>query len=364
MSNQTKGTQVSSKRYNLSGIILITGEVNVGKTSAAHPAGYSLKEIAYLNFDGKEPDFSGGNAADFYGFYRNYYELLLREKELKTIETFLNDVESLPKTIKVVIVDGEEQFRKSFTPYTIKHKENLRDYWYGRGGQMQVMEVLGFSSKFEAMYFSSLQEKYDFVFIINHLEDARSDEKGTDGLRNLIPGKKTASVKRQLIEKSKARFWIVPTDGHLCPSVIMVKNPGLVIPENGFKTISPFPPKLSPFALPDYSERKFISIWDIIKYYEENPFSEKYPSVESYEVLTQKEREMVSEDITESDLSRMKDYATIINNNNKFRLISAIEDVLKENKKYPALAVWAKIKSDFPDMEFEEAKVLIEELKN
>jgi hypothetical protein len=245
----------------------------------------------------------------------------------------------------------------------LHHKAELQEFWYGRGGKFSVMEELGFATKFESLFFSKLQEKLDFIFIINHLIDAR-DETSDEEMKPIIIGKKTSASKPLLVQKAKARFWLVPTDGHLCPSVIVTKNPGLGrITDRGYETVTFLPPKISPFALPDWKERQFISVWDVIKHYEEHPFSEKYPNIESYEVVSDKEREMVSEDITDSDKQRMAQYALIIENQKKLELIESVRSILEENSKLPEMLVWARIKKDSPHVTQEQVKTVIESLK-
>jgi hypothetical protein len=333
------------------GLIQITGDVNVGKTSYALQCGYGFDRIAYANFDGKEPDVFGDKPlTEVFGFYRNYLPIMADKKELAMIEQFLADVSQIKPSVKVIIIDNEEFFRKNFHPYTLKHKNELKDFWFGRGGTYKVMEELGFAKAFEAVFFASLQDRFEQVFVINHLEDAR-DETSTGDEKPLIPGKKKSSIKLPLIQRTKMRLWLVNTNGHLCPSAIVVKNPGFQkMGESGIETVTLFPPKLSPYALPDWEQRQFISLWDVIAYYEQHPFSEKYPKVEPYEMLTERERDMVSEELTENDRRLLEQISLVIQRENTERVVAQIQKILDVTPKAPVAFVYGKVKAILPDL--------------
>ena len=350
------------------GIILVTGPVNSGKTSFTFHTGIPLDKYDVYNFDVKRPLFGGKRPQEVFGFYREYLGIMAEKKELAMIEAFLSDVEANKKkgTSRVAVIDGEEEFRRNFAAYTKKHKAELRDYWFGRGGIWQNYEELGFAKKFEATLFASLQQTYDIIFIINHLEGVR-DESSEKDEKPLIPGKKKADVREPLIQKSVARFWLTPTDGHLCPSAIVLKNPGFhEVDENGMvRTVTLFPPKLSPFALPDWESRQYITLWDVIRHYEKNPFSAKYPKVEPYERLTDDEREMVSEDLTESDKRLIEQMALVIQKENHERTVTAVTKIIAQTPNAPLPFVWGRVKAELPDITVtkESVEAIVSELK-
>lgn len=350
----------------LRGLIQVTGDVNVGKTSFALQSGFKFSEIAYFNFDGKEPDtYDDKPLTEVFGFYRSYLPIMQEKRELAMIEQFLADVETVKPSVRVAIIDNEEFFRKNFHPYTMKHKNDLKDYWFGRGGTYKVMEELGFAKAFEAVFFASLQKKFEQVFVINHLEDAR-DESATGDEKPLIPGKKKSSIKLPLIQRTKMRLWLVNTDGHLCPSAIVVKNPGFQrMGDDGIETVTLFPPKLSPFALPDWKERQFVSLWDVIKHYEDNPFSAKYPKIESYEMLSEREREMVSEELTENDRRLMEQFAAVIQRENHERVVAQVKTLVEKTPNAPSAFVFSKVKAILPDVTVtkESVETIMGELK-
>lgn len=334
------------------GIVLVTGPVNIGKTSFAFHTGYAPSEYAYYSFDSKKPVIGGDKPESVLGFYREYLGEMATKRELAMIEMFLNDIQANKSNnkLKVAVVDGEEMFRKNFAAYTKHNKAKLRDYWYGRGGIWQAYEELGFAKKFEASLFTSLQEQYELVIIINHLEGVR-DESSEKEEKPLIPGKKKADTKEELIKKSAVRFWLVPTDGNLCPSAIVLKNPGYHDwTEEGIKTISLFPPKLSPMAVPGWEEMDFISLWDVIKHYEQHPFSSKYPAIEPYEMLTVEEQEMVSDDLSEKDRQLIEQIALVIQKENHERVVSQVREIMVEKPLAPSVFVYNKIKAILPDV--------------
>ena len=350
------------------GIVLVTGKTNVGKTSLGFQTGYPLSKIHYYSFDAKKPLLGGDKKPEqVFGFYREYLGIMAEKKELAMIEAFLSDVEAnKKKPVKVAVIDAEETMRRNFAVYTKKHKNELRDFWYGRGGIWQAYEELGFAKKFEASFFASLQDVYDLVIVINHLEDVR-DESSDKEEKPLVPGKKRADTKEPLIQKAALRLWLVPTDGHLCPSAIVLKNPGFhEVDENGMvRTMTLFPPKLSPFALPDWDKRPFISVWDIIKHYEEFPFSLKYPKVEPFEMLTADEQNMVSEDLTDSDKRLIEQFALIAAKENHERTVAQVQKVLDEKPNAPTAFITGKVRMALPDLVItqEAVEAIVDEIK-
>jgi hypothetical protein len=345
------------------GIILVTGPINVGKTSFAFHTGYPMSQVDYFSFDAKKPVIVGAQ----FGFYREYLGIMAEKKELAMVEAFLNDVQARRgKGGKVLVVDGEEVMRRNFAAYTKKNKAALRDYWFGRGGIWQSYEELGFAKQFEGAFFASLQEQYELVILINHLEGVRDNDSEKDE-KPLIPGKMKADVKEVLAKKASFRLWLVPTDGHMCPSAIVTKNPGFheVGKDGMVRTMSLFPPKLSPFALPDWKEREFISLWDVIKHYEANPFSTKFPTVQPYEMLTDAEREMVSEDITDKDRQMVERLAEIARKENHERMVAQVQRIIAEMPAAPLPFIVTKVRAVLPDANVTQdaIKAIVEELK-
>ncbi len=349
----------------LRGLFQVTGDVNVGKTSFALQSGYNLKQIAFFNFDGKEPDILGTDKPldEVFGFYREYLHILNSELELAMIEAFLSDIKSVSKDIKVAIIDGEETFRKNFTPYTLKHKKKIKTQWYGKGGEWKAREELGFAKRFEATFFASLQQQFEQIFIINHLEAARDEDSEE---KALIPGKRRSDIKFPLIRRTKARFWLVATEESLCPSALVVKNPGFQKQgESGIETVTLFPPKLSPLALPDRAERPFISLWDVIAHYEANPFSEKYPKVETFEMLTAEEREMVSEELTADDRKLMQQFSLVAARENQEMVKKQVKTIWGKKPNVPSAYIWIQVKKVLPGIEItkEQVEAILDELK-
>jgi len=345
------------------GIVLVTGPINVGKTSFAFHTGYPLSQTDYFSFDSKRPVVVGAK----FGFYKEYFGIMAKENELVMVEAFLDDLKQREgKGSKVLVVDAAEVMRRNLVAYVKKNKAKLRSYWFGRGGIWANYEELGFPKTFEAILFTAAQEHYELIILVNHLEGVRDTDSEKEE-KPLIPGKQRADVKEPLARKASLRLWLTPTDGHMCPSAIVTKNPGFhAVDKDGMvKTMSLFPPKLSPYALPDWKERDFISLWDVIKHYEAFPFSTKYPEIQEYEMLTEREREMVSEDITDKDRRLVEELAEIARKENHERLVAQVSKLLAETPNAPVPFILSKAKAALPSFEIttESVKAILEELK-
>lgn len=284
----------------MKGIIQITGEPGVGKTSMALGAKVeSAKDIAVYNFDVKPyPVIDKNDEYNGYGFYRQYTNMLRDlsnpNPELALVEQVIADFDKAD-SCKTAIFDSWEIFSKGLLTWTLKHASELKS-WIG-AGQIAQMAKLGHASRVEVAFLDYLYTVLgvESLFVINHLGHEYSNNGGV-GVRT---GRRIPQSSERLNEKCSARFWLKHNPDHTCPIAVVLKDPGShrFVPGRGVVPSRVFPDRLSPMALGDVAGKN-VTIWDIIDHYNENPVGAR--KLEPFEHLTADEFAYVSGTMTET----------------------------------------------------------------
>lgn len=272
----------------IKGTITITGVAGIGKSSLAQEFG-SPDEIVVLNLDVKPYDLK-----DMFKFYREYnhiqFDTTRRDPQMDMVQAVLDDLESAPNA-KVLIFDAEETFEKAFGLYVEQHIQKYRKNFYAVKGIQAVFERRGYVKYIVAGLLSMLQQKFETIFIINHLTDEWKNGEKTD--------RKIPISSNAIIQKAAMRLWLIETPGHRCPTALMIKDTAKHMVVNGRIRTMPFlPPKVSPLVLPDLNEREYVSFWDVFEHYWDNPVGNR--PLEPFEQLTSTERDLVEASLTET----------------------------------------------------------------
>ncbi len=315
----------------LNGIVQITGEIGVGKTSfALGRPDVKPEEIAVFNFDVKPyPKLK-------YRHYGSYLHILQnigtgKKPEIALVEAVLNDFAKI-KGAKVVIFDSWEIFAKSWTIYFMDNADKFKKVI--GGGQFAVMSKLGHAPKVEVSMLDKIITELgvETIFVINHLQDEYDSPDGSD--KGVKTGRKVPEASKRLEQKASARFWLKHNQDHSCPIAVVMKDPGKhqFVAGRGITAQRLFPDRLSPKALGDV-QNKDVSIWDIIKHYDEEPVGAR--AMYEYEKATVDEFSMIAG--TLSDTQRVvwennQKLALLLGENYNDDLISAITEAKKAGK--------------------------------
>lgn len=343
-------TKTASEVYEaFNGIITISGEKGVGKTSMAlgFPANYS--KAVFFNFDEKP---LGGAEKNFL-FYRNYFPMLADldpsgKAENNMLAAFLADVEMLIKKGEkpsVIIVDSVERVLAAFLPYVLKHSAQMKEF-VGAGVWAQRSKI-GHAKVFSTAFFSKIRDSFDCpVILIAHLDNKYIDD---------IAVGKEPKLNEIMNQKSLFSMWLMHNSGSPVPNGLVIKRIHKTISTDfGLRQVSVLPPKVTHLALPDYHEREFVSVWDIIAHYWEHPTSLR--ELEDYEKLDEEEFALISESLTETQKAILKVKAQkggVLSETDEM----IVEGIVAENIEKPLPVIIAKVQSEFGDQDIPKSAI-------
>lgn len=335
----------------MKGIIQVTGETGVGKTSfALGTPGVKPEHIAVINLDVKEyPPFP-------FGFKQNYMHILQKtdgKPEINLAQAVLNDIEKIKsmKDIRVVVLDSWEIFSKAFTVYFLAHANEYK-HVIG-GGAIAQMSRLGHASKVEVALLDSLiQSGVETVFVVNHLRDEYDSPAGGD--TGVKTGRKIPEASARLEQKAAARFWLKHNPDHTCPIAVVLKDPGSFTWDNGLRADKMFPERLSPIALGEENIRNAtVSIWDVIEHYKQNPVRSRI--LHGFEKMTPEEFAYVAGTLTpmqRAALEQNQRLALMFGNNYNDELIERIKSL----KDKGFVGAYQELKDEFPELTLAQVK--------
>jgi hypothetical protein len=285
----------------INGIVQITGEMGVGKTSLAlGRPDVKPNQIAVYNMDVKPYPVMGTGANRGYKHYGSYLHILQDITNVKPehtlVEAVLADFAKAAGA-KVAIFDGWEIFAKSWTSYFLersgKYKQVIGD------GTFAQMSKLGHAPKVEVSLLDELMSKIgvETIFIINHLQDEYEAPDGSD--KGIKTGRKVPEASKRLEQKASMRVWLKHNPDHACPIGVVLKDPGFhkYVDGQGIIPYRLFPDRLSPKVLGDVAG-KDVSLWDIIRHYTANPVGARI--LYDFEKATPEEFAMMSGSLTET----------------------------------------------------------------
>lgn len=274
----------------IEGIINISGPVGVGKSAMAYEYGASPERTIVCDWDEKRPGIDGIEYHDFmHILWDGGNDLDMGEAAQK----IFHDIE--PGKFEVLVLDGWEKFVKTLAPFVKKHADSLRDEWPG-GGKWKQLSIYGYTNTLEAAILGGLQKRVPLIFVINHLDYMYINDVRTT--------KKVPNTRRAVIERSRVRLFLGKNSriSHPCPSALVLK--GLSMPtwneeKSRYEMLNVLPPRLDVRCLPNWKDEDYISVWDIIRHYQENPVLSR--DLEEWETLDAFETAQVRETLTEDE---------------------------------------------------------------
>lgn len=334
------------------GIITISGEKGVGKTSMSlgFPADYS--KAVFFNFDEKPL----GGVEKTFMFYRNYFPLLADlessgKAENNMLAEFLADVETLisqQEKPSVVIVDSVERVLSAFLPYVLKHSGQMKEF-VGAGVWAQRSKI-GHAKVFSTAFFSKIRDAFDCpVILIAHLDNKYVDD---------VAVGKEPKLNEIVNQKALFSVWLMHNQGSPVPNGLTIKRiHKSVATDFGLRQISVLPPKINHNALPDYYDREFVSLWDIIAHYWEHPTGLR--ELEDYEKLDEEEFALISESLTETQkaILAVKAQKGALSETDEM----IVEQIVSEHIAKPLPVIISKVREEFGQ---EVSKSAIENIVN
>jgi len=209
-------------KHLIGGIVHVTGEPDVGKTTFALTTGSPYENIAFLDNDVKGSNIvdqirSGGYE---FAYYKNLTEV---SKGLKPVEfhkkclQFIKDMQAIKEKIHTIVWDNYGAFEETFHPYVCDNMGQFKRHW-SPNGKIKNAEKWKVSFTYEGQFLSDLMQIADVVVVITHLKNYY---KGSVQ----VPGKQVPEGKRPLVQKAQLRFWLRHNDtGSPIPTGLLLKR--------------------------------------------------------------------------------------------------------------------------------------------
>lgn len=250
------------------GAFQITGEHNVGKTTAALACGVEPKEIAFFDSDVKGISTAQEllEAGTPLGMYVDLTELSVEKTKY---ELHLEIVKILDKIevnqFKAIIFDTWTEFSDTMHAYVMKHPMEFRaaDEW-ARMGAIKGAQQWQSARLLEAQIINRLLLKIPTVILVTHLKDFYLNQ-----VR--VPGKQIPASSPVLSAVCRARFWLRKSvDGNPVPTTLVFKqmDKKAFVPGRGIVTTAVLPQRMEP-------RDNELSIWDMVRRYWNEPIGGK-----------------------------------------------------------------------------------------
>jgi len=251
----------------INGIIHVTGEPDVGKTTFALECGADPSRICFFDSDVKGRATVGDLLETGVGF--TYHDLVALGKGLRQVEfheaclDLIADIK--PNQYDAIIWDTWTRFGKTCHPYVMAHLQDFRLRWAPMGtikGAQQWQEA----RRYEAEILNRLQTLAPTVIVVTHLKDFY-----VAGRRS---GKQVPACSKALVRVPRFRIWLRHNPVSPVPIGLVLKRlDRKIVTDDGLRTVSILPRKITPRE----GDR---SLWDTIGWYFENPIGLRQPTPE------------------------------------------------------------------------------------
>lgn len=255
----------------INGIVHVTGENDVGKTTFCLEYGVNPERILMFDDDikGRGAVRQLENSGVKFGKYVDLIELSTKKTELAYHEAVLKIIEKLkPGDFDAIIWDTWTTFASTCHPYVLRHSAEFRAAWSAMGtikGAQQWQEA----RRYETILLEHMLTIAPTVFLVTHLKDVYINNAK-------VPGKQQAAASKALDRVCTFRIWLRQNpDGRPVPIGLVLKrlDKKSFIPGKGIRTVNVLPRKIVPTS----SEH---SLWDTIRRYWDEPFGDREMSTE------------------------------------------------------------------------------------
>jgi len=251
------------------GVLLVTGEHGVGKTS------FGLEAVSPSKTLFVDDDLKGGATVDQvrrdnikFGHYINLIDETSKMKALETHMHGLKIIESIKEgQYDAVIWDTWTRFASTCHAYVTTYPEKFRDNdkWAAMG-KIRSGEEYKEAGLYEAELIAELQRKAKLVILISHLKNQY--------LNNAPTGKEIPAVSKAVARICNARLWLRHNPKSSVPIGLVLKNMDRKVYDEErdvLRTVQILPTKITPLE----HEK---SLWDSINRYYDAPAGLRAPT--------------------------------------------------------------------------------------
>jgi len=244
----------------ISGIIHVTGEPDVGKTTFALENGSDPAKTCFIDNDEKGRNTIQEFVADGNKF-GHYVDLVHATAGMHEIDYHTYCIGLIDEIIQggyeTIIWDNWPQFAKTCHPYVVANMRKFKQTWSTKGdikGAQQWIE----SFKYEGVILNKMSRAVRSVIVSSHLKPLRLGGKK-------VPGKYVSETSKTVTLVSRFRIWLKHNPESVVPIGLVLKRTDRKIKtERGMRTISILPRRIVP-------RPEDQSLWDTILWYYENP---------------------------------------------------------------------------------------------
>lgn len=328
-----------SNLENLRGIISISGEIGSGKTGMALGfPGVRPEEMVMFNFDVKEVNIPGLRVYSFLGEQYGGTELDMAT----SVHKALKEIEG--GNVKVLILDAFEHFSGSLFTWVDKYQAEMRAKWFGTG-TWKNKQVLGHAKVYESALLENLQKHVQVIFVINHMDYFYEND--------VQSSRKVPKISKAVAKISLSQFVLVHNHriSHPAPAVLVTKQlPWRMYNEETgrIESLNVLPERLDARCLPDWQERSYISVWDMVEHYIENPVLNREP--ESYEIPDEEERGLLTDTMTPQEKEALRVATEHLKMVNHQKMIDAVREYCLAFPQAPAFKVIGELRGLYPEL--------------
>lgn len=289
-SGTVTGKATTAKKFVplIPGIIHVTGEPDVGKTTFAFESGARADRICFIDDDVKGHATVEQIIRDV-GKLGRYVDLRAETRGLSQLQVYAKVTEIIDSIetgqYDVIIFDTWSRYASTMKAYVRKNPSLFREPkdWAAQGnikGPQQWKEAQGL----EAAKLAQLNELAPVVIIVTHLRNQYIDNRKTD--------KQIPDASKTVVRVPNFRLWLRrnPTGSPVPIGLVLKRIDVKKATDRGLRTISVLPPRIQPR---DNDE----SLWDTIAYYVKNPVDKR--KLEPHETPNEFEQSLIEGTLTE-----------------------------------------------------------------
>lgn len=244
-------------------IVLITGEHDAGKTSAAlgyiHP-----KKVAFFHDDVKDPP---GKLSD-YGYF---VDLVSKCKGMKLFDFrsfVLERISEIPQGTQGIVFDTWTRFGEAIRNYVNAHSNEFRNS--NEFIMKHKVNIVGAQKwkdahRIEAEIISSLAQKAPYVCLVSHLKDYYIGE-------TVVSNKQIPDIGKCFNRICNLRLWLRHNEESGVPIALVLKRlSASKVTKKGLQVVNVLPRRIKPLQ----NEQ---SIWEAIERYKKEPYGNRLPT--------------------------------------------------------------------------------------
>jgi len=245
----------------LDGLVHVTGESDVGKSTFAVECGAHPSRIAFFDFDLKGQSIAR-ELNEVNHPFGAYHDLVTETKGMRELELHnycLDLIDSIkPNQYDAIIWDTWEPFAKTCHPYVVKNPSQFRLVWSPMG-TIKGAQQWNAAFDYEASLIAQLCSITRLVILTSHLKSAYRGNKR-------IPDKFVPDCSRAIVRKARLRIWLRRNPASPQPIGLILKRLSLpAVTDRGIRVTNVLPLRMNPCT------------WDEIAKYMENPIGDRDP---------------------------------------------------------------------------------------